>query len=60
MERLGVYVAELGLTLRSRILAVQGMEAPSGTHVEPLSGQLDTVWNSKKSRSLWKYKIWSS
>lgn len=60
MEILGVYVAELGLMLRSGILAVQGMGAPSGTHVEALSGQLDTVWNSKRSRSLWKYKIWSS
>ena len=60
MERLGVYVAELGLMLRSGILAVQGMEAPSPTHVEALNGQLDTVWNSKRSRSLWKYKIWSS
>ena len=55
-----MYVSELGVMLRSGILAVQGMEAPSPTHVEALNGQLDTVWNSKRSRSLWKYKIWSS
>lgn len=42
-ERLEVWVAEVGLMLRSWILAVQGMQAPSGTNVEALSGQLDTV-----------------